>query len=302
MSAITRLRRRERLTGLADEAASGLGEQIACHHMLGWRTLELRSVQGEPVGALPASRLDRIADVLCEADMTVPVIASRIGNWGRDIADPFDEDLAEFDRLATFGARVGTKMIRVMSYPARAAAEDDWQREVVRRLRTLAARAQDRGLVIVHENCAGWGGRSVEHLCRLAESIPDRGFALLFDMGNGPSYGYDSLEMLRAIVSRVVHVHVKDARREAGGPVRFTLPGEGECRVAECLELLEHHGYEGMYSIEPHLHVVPHLGMQTAGDDERAAARTAYAACAHAVEQLLARCRPLTHLEMSHAA
>jgi len=55
----------------------------------------------------------------------------------------------------------------------------------------------------------------------------------------------------------VAHVHVKDA---VAGPA-YTLPGDGDARVADCLRLLLDNGYRGAFSLEPHLGVLPHRGM-----------------------------------------
>lgn len=267
---------RDRVTGLPDEAASDLSRQLAVHRELRWDTMELRSVGGQAVGALGTDELDRLAGRLQDAGVTVPAIASRIGNWASDIDNAFEPDLHEFERLAAFGARVGTRMIRVMSYGNVAATDDAWRDEVVRRLRLLAARASAAGLKIVHENCAGWGGRSVAHMIALAEAIQGPGFGVLFDIGNGPSHGYDSLEMLRAVLPHVAHVHVKDARLSDDGQASFTMPGEGDCEVAACIDLLERSGYGGLYAIEPHLRLIPHLGISNLDGSNGDSAAEAY--------------------------
>jgi sugar phosphate isomerase/epimerase len=65
--------------------------------------------------------------------------------------------------------------------------------------------------------------------------------------------------MLREVIEYVAHVHVKDAVTGPDGEVGYVLPGTGEAQVAECLRLLFTHGYVGALSIEPHLHLRPHL-------------------------------------------
>jgi sugar phosphate isomerase/epimerase len=80
---------------------------------------------------------------------------------------------------------------------------------------------------------------------------------LLFDVGNGVSYGYDSVDFLTPVLAHVRHVHVKDSA-VVDGRVVFAPPGTGRSRVEECVRLLEQAGYRGLYSIEPHLHLVPH--------------------------------------------
>ena len=45
------------------------------------------------------------------------------------------------------------------------------------------------------------------------------------------------------------------------------MPGDGDCRVADCLALLLDHGYRGTWSIEPHVRVRPHEHRTGTGPD-----------------------------------
>ena len=246
-------------TGIGDEGGASLAVQIECHRVLGWRTLELRSVDGTPVASLPPKQLDAACGALIDAGLGVPVIDSQIGNWKSDIGDAFDSDLQELDLLARAGQRLQTRMLRIMSYPNKHLGDEAWKSEVVRRLTILTERAAGYGLVLVHENCAGWGGQSLAHTQALLEAIPHPNFQLLFDLGNGPAYGYDAVDWLEHVVSRIGHVHVKDARFGSDGEVHYTHAGEGTCRLAESMAYLHRRGYAGLWSIEPHLALIPHL-------------------------------------------
>lgn len=251
---------RPRMTGIADEAAAGIAEQLACHRTLGWNTLELRSVEGQPLARLSPQQLDAACGEIIHAGFRAPVLDSQIGNWRSDIAEPFEHDLDEFDRLAAVARRLDSRMVRVMSYPNGRGGTDEaaWQREVFRRLALLAERAAGAGIVLVHENCAGWAGRSPAHAQRLLDAVPNPSLQLLFDLGNGLAHGYVNEPWLRALWPRIAHVHVKDARRGSGGQVAYTEPGEGECVLAAGIGFLAARGYRGWWSIEPHLHLIPH--------------------------------------------
>ena len=56
----------------------------------------------------------------------------------------------------------------------------------------------------------------------------------------------------------VKHVHIKDGIFHEGKAV-YSLPGEGDAGLLDCLMWLFDHGYSGILSIEPHLHLIPHL-------------------------------------------
>lgn len=274
-----------RLAGLGDEAAPDLVGQIGAVAELGWDRLELRTIDGTPIAALDEDVFRRAAERLEAAGVSVAGVASKIGDWSRPVTSDFAADVRELEVLARRCAVLGTRLVRVMSYPCGGLDEPEWGRRSRERLRELARRAEDYGLVLAHENCAGWAGDRADRMLDLVTGIDSPALRLLFDIGNGVAHGYPPLPMLREIVPHVVHVHVKDAQVRGGSEVVFVPPGEGEAQVAECLEVLFRNGYGGVLSIEPHVKLQPHLGSGT-GD------RDAFVACGRALERLIARTAP----------
>jgi len=53
----------------------------------------------------------------------------------------------------------------------------------------------------------------------------------------------------------IVHVHVKDYRQEAGEEEDICYPGEGNSGLDLIMQDLARNGYQGIFSIEPH---IPH--------------------------------------------
>ncbi|MCT2589573.1 sugar phosphate isomerase/epimerase [Streptomyces sp. N2-109] len=264
-----------RFAGIGDEAAPALGEQIRAHQELGWSAIELRNIDGTSLADLDDAAFDRAAAALREADLEVVCVDSRIANWARPITGDFALDLTELERLAPRCAALGTRYIRVMSYPDDPEGgldEEEWGRRVRHRMKQLAERAEDAGVVLLHENCAGWAGSDAARARRLLEEVDSPALRLVFDTGNGLAYGYEAYDMLTGLLPWVEHVQIKDARREAGaagegGEIVYTLPGDGVCRVADCLRLVLDNGYTGFWSIEPHLFVRPHEGRADAAPD-----------------------------------
>ncbi|WP_205414127.1 sugar phosphate isomerase/epimerase family protein [Amycolatopsis thermalba] len=255
-----------RLAGIGDEAAPDIAGQVAAVRRLGWTALELRTVDGIPVAALDAQRVRSIRGELDRAGIHVVCLDSRIGGWARPVSTGFATDLAELDTLIGHGAILGVRAIRIMSYPNDGLPETRWRATVVDRVRRLTDRAAGAGFVLLHESCSGWAGQSAERALDLLAAVGNPALRLLFDTGNGVAHGYDGLSMLAELVPHVAHVHVKDGVATPEGP-RFTLPGDGDARVADCLRLLLDHGYRGAVSLEPHLAVAPHAGRVVAGAD-----------------------------------
>ncbi|MFR9728440.1 sugar phosphate isomerase/epimerase family protein [Saccharopolyspora sp. MS10] len=258
---------RPALAGIGDEAATDLTGQLAAIRRLGWSGVELRTVDGTALAELQPGDARRVVRQVRAAGLDVVCLASRIGNWARPVTAPFEPDLAELDRLAELGAELGCRHVRIMSYPNDGLAEAEWGARARERVARLADRATELDVVLVHENCAGWAAGDPERMLRLLADAP--ALRLLFDTGNGAEHGYRAIEVLRHVVTHVVHVHVKDAIG-APGAVTYARPGEGSAGVADCLRLLLNSGYRGAFSLEPHLATRPHEG---SGPDADAADR-----------------------------
>ncbi|MBH5334933.1 sugar phosphate isomerase/epimerase [Streptomyces pactum] len=272
-----------RLAGIGDEAGAPLAAQITALTTLGWDTVELRSVDGVALADLGEVGFERMVRELAAAGLSVTCVDSRIANWARPVTGDFADDLRELEILAARCARLGTNRVRVMSYPNDGLPEARWRVEVLARMTELTARAEDAGLVLLHENCAGWAGTRADRMLELLGHVDSPALRLLFDIGNGVAYGYQAADLLPDIAPYIAHVHVKDA---VGTPddVRYTLPGRGDCRVAEVLSRLLDHGYTGVWSIEPHLDVRPHEGVAADGD----AVTAAFVAYGRELERLVA--------------
>jgi len=168
-------------------------------------------------------------------------------------------------------ARLSTPFIRCMSYPNADPPWEDarWRMEAVRRLKTLACMAEDGGVTLVHENCSGWGGLGPTQTLRLLEEVGSPRLRLVFDTGNPVPYGQDTWEYYQAVRDYVVYVHVKDYRLGPGGREEAVFPGEGKGAVRDVVSDLLHRGYDGGFSIEPHITSVVHLAKE-ASDPELA--------------------------------
>ena len=270
------------LAGIGDEAGYGISAQVAAIGALGWSAIELRDVDGVPLAELPERAFAQVAAAVEGAGLRVVAVDSRIGGWSRTADGDFSADLDELRVLSRRCRTLGTRHIRVMSYPSGSLAEPAWRAVVTERMKELTERAERAGLILLHENCVGWAGSSAPRMRELLDAVDSPALGLLFDTGNGIGHGYAAYDLLGDIVDRVRHVHIKDAEGPATAPV-YRLPGQGHARVADCLSLLLDIGYAGAVSIEPHLAVVPHEHRR-APDAECAAA---FAAAGRALAGLL---------------
>ena len=272
------------LTGFADEAAPDIEGQIRATQELGWKDIEARSVNGINIHDVSEEVFEEVAGKLQDAGVQINCFGSAIANWGKQITDPFDITLEEVKRAIPRMQRLGTKLIRIMSYavlPDRG-PDDQLEEERFRRLRTLQKMFADAGLTPVHENCMNYGGMSWQHTLRMIENVP--GLKLVFDTGNPvftddrskpkPYPKQSSWEFYTHVKEHIAYVHIKDGRyiAESDGlfpQVRYTFPGEGDGEVARIVKDLLSSGYEGGISIEPHLSVVYHDESVVSPEEQR---------------------------------
>ena len=174
------------LTGIGDEAGVALDAQIKAARQLGWRHLELRTVEipGFAKGNLhdiPDQAFDLAAGQLQEAGVGVYCFGSAIANWSKKISDPFQGTLDEVRRCIPRMQRLGAKYVRIMSFKPEE-MECATPSEVFRRIAEVTRMFCDAGLQPVHENCMNYGGMSWRHGLELLEKCP--GLKWVFDTGN----------------------------------------------------------------------------------------------------------------------
>jgi len=254
-------------SGIADEAGKDIETQIKAHKELGWNHIEVRNVDGKNLIDLDEKKFNYVVEKLEEAGMKVCCFASQIANWARKISGDFNIDVEELKRAIPRMHRLNTKYIRIMSYPNDNWKDSDWRREVMRRMRELARIAEDGGVILAHENCSGWGGLGPEEALDLIETVNSPSLKFLLDTGNKPHRTGSPWDIYQKIKEYIVHVHIKDYKGEKGD--KFVFPGEGDCQVERIIEDLLSSGYEGGFSIEPHMASIIHLGKE-AEDQETA--------------------------------
>ncbi len=265
-------------SGISDEAGQAIETQIKAHKELGWEYMELRMVDGANITQLPEEKFDEVYAKVTEADLRVSCFGSAIANWARPITCDAQVDIDDLTCAVGRMHKLGTKFIRVMSYPNdpdHPIPENEWRKESIRRMKELAQIAEDNGIILAHENCSGWGGLSAENSNILLGEVGNPALKVVFDTGNPVTYGQDPWEYYQTVYPSIVYVHIKDARKVNGEDV-YTYCGEGEGRVREVVGDLLAKGYEGGFSIEPHLAAVIHTGQKAHSDEELYQSYTEY--------------------------
>lgn len=259
-------------SGISDEAGQSLEKQIQAHNDLGWEHLELRMVEGKNITQISDDQFAEVDRKLREAGKKVSCFGSAIANWARPITCDAQIDIDDLKQAIPRMKQMDVPFLRVMSYPNdkdNPVSEPEWRKEAIARMKVLAKMAEDGGITLVHENCSGWGGLSAENSNILLGEVNSPALKVVFDTGNPVSYGQDAWEYYNAVYNDIVYVHIKDAKRAPGAKEEeYCYCGEGEGYVREIVGDLLAKGYDGGFSIEPHLAAIIHTGQQANSEDQ----------------------------------
>jgi len=130
--------------------------------------------------------------------------------------------------------------------------------EVLRRMAALCDRAAGSGVMLVHENEKGIYGNIPRRCLDIVESVGSPALRLTWDAANFVQCGVrpytEGYAMLRP---HLEYVQVKDAVLATGTVV---AAGDGDGQVRETIRALHADGFDGFFSLEPHLSAAGPLG------------------------------------------
>lgn len=260
------------LSGFADEIDPDLETQCRVLDDLGITFIEFRSAWNTNVLDLSDEQLDEAEKILAAHSIAVSSIGSPIGKI--NIEDDFEEHLLRFDRALHVAKRLRAPYIRIFSFFLRPDQNPaDHRDEVIRRMAVMAERAKGTGVVLLHENEKEIFGDVPDRVLDIVESVDRPSLKLAWDAANYVQCGVrpfsEGYERLRP---HTVYIQVKDARLATAEVVPA---GEGDGEVRETIRALAADGYDGFFSMEPHLAAVNPLG-GFSGTDEFVRATKAF--------------------------
>jgi sugar phosphate isomerase/epimerase len=257
------------LSGFADEISPDPAEQLAVLAAENITHLELRSAWSVNVADLSDAELSRFGKALNDAGVRVSAIGSPIGKIG--VAAPRGPELDRLRRIADVAAGLGTTIVRVFSFfIPRSDRPERYRDQVIERMRALADVAEDRGVMLAHENEKEIYGDRPERCADIIETVGSPALRATFDAANFVQCGVrphtEGYGLLRPYL---VYLQVKDALAATGEVVPA---GQGDGQVRETLAALRDSGFAGYVSLEPHLATAGRFGgFSGPGDFRRAA-------------------------------
>lgn len=245
-----------KLTGFADEISRDLDEQIALLNQLGIKHVEFRSAWGTKVLDLTQEQLDDAKAKLDAAGISLSSVGSDIGKIM--ITDPFEDHLVRAAHAVEVAKFFGAPYIRMFSFFIPEGEDPDQYRdEVMDRTRAFVRLAEAGGVTMLHENEKDIFGDTPERVLDLVTTMDSPNYRGIFDPANYVQCGVKPVDEAYPLVRDITdYIHVKDASAtviDSGGHNKVLPAGEGDGQVRELVAALQADGYEGFFSIEPHL-------------------------------------------------
>ena len=238
------------LSGFVDEIDDDFAVQCRVAADLGLKYAEVRSAWGINILDLDDDQLQRVRELLAEHGLQVSSIGSPIGKIGID--DDFGPHLERMRHAAEVAQFLSAPYVRLFSFFIPEGEDpDSYRDEVLRRMRAIADVAEQAGVIAVHENEKEIYGDIPRRCLDIVTSVDSPNLKLAWDPANYVQCGVRPFtEGYADLRPHTVYIQIKDALLADASVV---VAGAGDGEVAETIRALQADGFDGFFSLEPHL-------------------------------------------------
>ena len=238
------------LSGFVDEISDDFSEQCKVAADLGLRYVEVRSAWGTNILDLDDAQFATVRETLAEHGLKVSSIGSPIGKISID--DDFPPHLDRMRHAVEVAGTLEGPYIRIFSFFIPDGTDPDSRRDdVLSRMSALAEAAVDSDVILVHENEKEIYGDIPRRCLDIVTSVSSPKLQLAWDPANFVQVGVrpftEGYAMLRPYVG---YIQIKDALLADASVV---VAGEGDGELRETVRALRADGFDGFFSLEPHL-------------------------------------------------
>jgi sugar phosphate isomerase/epimerase len=245
------------LSGFIDEISPDFTRQCQVAAGLGLTYAEVRSAWDINILDLDPDQLHTMKETLTAHGLQVSSIGSPIGKIFID--EPFPAHLDRMRHAAEVARFFDAPYIRIFSFFLRPGEDPAAHRdEVIDRMRALTRVAEEADVILLHENEKEIYGDIPSRCLDIVRSVGSPHLRLAWDPANFVQVGVqpytDGYAMLR---NHLEYIQIKDAHAADGSVVPA---GQGDGEVARTISALHHDGFDGFFSLEPHLNLGHTLG------------------------------------------
>ncbi|MBI2940752.1 MAG: sugar phosphate isomerase/epimerase [Chloroflexi bacterium] len=215
----------------------------------GYEGIELRLLDGEVISPdLVRRHRERIRRVFAESGIALVALGTSARFAVTEAAERRTNEEATRE-LVELAAELGTPVIRV--FGGRLPAGTDPAEGVARvaeSLNRVAPVAEQAGVGVALETHDDFSAS--ERVAEVLDRVPSRAIGALWDTHHPYRMGEPLPAIWSRLAGRLLHVHLKDARRRDGDQWDLVLLGEGEVPVREVVRALDLRGYDRFAAVE----------------------------------------------------
>jgi len=160
------------------------------------------------------------------------------------------QDLARMERAFQAAAEIGIPLVNCG--PGGTTGDDASLQQSIDSLGTLADLAGKYGVTLCVKAHVGAAIYNTPTTLRLMEAISSPHFGIDMDPSHIYRAGENPVEALKAVVSRVKHIHIRDCkgRQQSPGKPEMQANGRGDIDLLGYIRVLHEHGYTGPVDLE----------------------------------------------------
>jgi sugar phosphate isomerase/epimerase len=240
------------LSAFADEIDKDLTVQMDTCQANGVRCIDVRGIDGINVSNMTVEQVRQYKKRMDGRGFSVPCIGSPLGKIRMD--EDFAAHLEVMKRCCDNAHAFGTKYVRVFSfYPPQGKNIADYRAGVMERLEAMVKLAEQRDVILLHENEKAIYGAKPDGVKDIFATIRSPRLLGIFDPANyieegirpytdGWKQGLDKLTFW---------FHIKD---KASQHDPTCVPaGQGAGQIAEIFKEVKASGFSGIMTLEPHM-------------------------------------------------
>jgi len=237
------------LSAFADEIDTDLQIQMDVLEQYGIDEMDIRSVGGKPIAEYSLREVGQIKEKLKARHFKVAAVGSPVGY--SPIEQDFEDQILLFKHTLDIAGIFETNRVRMFS--SILPADEDpavYRDEVLGRLGRFVEIAEERGVLLMHENEPHTYGDTAARCLDIVRSLDSPWVSLVFDPANFVLSGQSvkpAWEMLREYVSEL---HIRDA---AYNDHNIEPAGMGDGALEEILADCVQSDFSGLLTIEPQL-------------------------------------------------
>lgn len=242
-----------RISAFSDELSPCLDEQIAwlVNHQVKW--MEIRFVDERNITTFTEEEAQEIRHKLDEAGIGVSAVASPIGKYPIDA--PFEPHFELFKHTVRLAQVLGAPFVRIFSfYPPEGCCIEEYEEQVLARMRQMASWAEAEGVRLAHENEAHIFGHTAKNCATLMREVASTAMVQAYDPANyvwGEGITDNMCSCWPLVAPYVEHIHIKDWK--LGSTEIGSLAGDGDGQIDLLFAAMAERRYSGFVTLEPHL-------------------------------------------------